>query len=373
VRLFSKEFNVNELKNFLKNKRNLYTVIGIVLMVAIIPLGVSLTKLRQIFFSQASGNYIQLGEGNCVVTSQGGEKALKCGTVPLVLLNPFATSAPTPTSVPTPTPTPGPTCTTNALSKPLTVNANNSVTATYTYPAGTKITNLNLPANSKLRYSANGQTPAMGQPLSINYGAAASSQIQFTVTTDTACLPFTQAFTMVNNCGTTMNDFVGMGSTSAWGNISCVTPTPTPVPTPTPAPVACQPPPDMGRPTMVKIPGGLRVTRFAQTNSNTPTNILRGMNFTGFSTIRVDFNGRTYKAPANIDLRSTITRCTTSCTEQGPNGAKSVIFDIYPTTGQGGTISFTMEDSCRHITDFAGSASAATFGAGTAPPELPAP
>lgn len=124
------------------------------------------------------------------------------------------------------------------------------------------------------------------------------------------------------------------------------------------AAVACQPPPNMGRPTATRIPGGIRVTRTAQTNANTPTNVLKGFNLTGFSNIRIDYNGKTYKNAANIPLAN----------------VASITFDVYLIDNtRGGTASFTMVDSCRAITDFQGSASRSEFGDGTPPAELPAP
>ncbi len=364
---------MNELKLFLQNKRNRTSFIIFFLLLLVVPLGIALSRLPAVFFSRASGTYIQLGEGSCVTTGPDGEKALKCGTVPLVLFNPFAVHSPSPSpstgggSVP---PTDGPVCTTTALSKTNVVNANNSITYTYTYPAGTKINQLNLPAKAGLQFSANGQTASSGQPLSVNYGAAAASSINFTIKTDTACIPFTEPFTMVNSCGTTMNDFVGPGSIAAWGAVCAASPSPTA------APVACQPPPNIQRPTMTQIPGGLRVTRIAGTNSNTPTNILTGFNMTGFNNVRIDYNGRTYKAATarNIDLRSGAGSCGSSCTGQTAQGAQSITFDMYViNNNNGGTFSFTMIDGCRGITDFAGSASRSTFGAGTPPSELPGP
>ena len=117
---------------------------------------------------------------------------------------------------PSPSPS-GPQCTTNALGKTPQVTSNKTITWTYTYPASTKINSVNFPAKTGIKYTVGTQTAASGQPLVVNFGAAAASSFQFTVTTDTACMPFTAPFTMVNSCGTTMNDLVGMGTARAYG------------------------------------------------------------------------------------------------------------------------------------------------------------
>lgn len=91
---------VDEIKNFLQNKRNLVSTLVLLVMLLVLPLGVYLAKVQQIFFSQAEGTYIQLGDdGNCVTTNALGEKALKCGTTPLVLFNPFLEQEPVHTQV----------------------------------------------------------------------------------------------------------------------------------------------------------------------------------------------------------------------------------------------------------------------------------
>lgn len=82
---------MDELKTFLQNKKNLVTTAVLLVMLLVLPLGVYLAKVQQIFFSQAAGTLIQLAEeGSCITKNALGEKALKCGTVPLVLYNPFA-------------------------------------------------------------------------------------------------------------------------------------------------------------------------------------------------------------------------------------------------------------------------------------------
>lgn len=109
-------------------------------------------------------------------------------------------------------------CTTTALSKTPTVNNSTTVSYTYTYPESTKIMSVNFAAQPGIRYWMNNQSNPSGQALSVNLGAGTSS-FSFAVISDVACGAFTAPFTMVNSCGTTMSDFVGVGSASGYGAV----------------------------------------------------------------------------------------------------------------------------------------------------------
>ena len=100
---------MEEIKIFLRDKKNLATLGFLTLMVAILPVGIALIRSQQVFFSKAAGERIQLGTGRCVI-EKDGKKVLICTEIPLMLNAPFDPNAtPTPTPVPTPTPTVAPT------------------------------------------------------------------------------------------------------------------------------------------------------------------------------------------------------------------------------------------------------------------------
>lgn len=154
-----------------------------------------------------------------------------------------------------------------------------------------------------------------------------------------------------------------------------VPPTPTPIPpTMTPVPIACQPAPNITRNDTL-IPGGVRITRTAGTNSNTPTNKLYDIYFTNFTNVRVDINGRSYTSPSsqvNINLRTSGLDCNGGvCRDLGPQGVSSVTFDLYPINpALPATMNYTIIDDCasvRQWTDFSGGG-AGSFGAGSPPP-----
>jgi Cys-rich repeat protein len=386
-------------------------------MVALLPLGLYLGQLQQIFFSRASGTLIQIGEGNCVTTDSEGNKALKCGTVPLVLYNPFL-ATPTPTPSPTPNAgctsdaqcgsgevcrryqtypgncmpentacaqvitracnptnpqecvdfpnpcvvppgwtvengrTPSPTPQLTACQPRPNVVKNVAVTAqgmSVTVSAGT---NTNTPTNSmsEIRFTgfANG-TVVLGNTVyreNATYTVpAGTTQVTFLINQVASGQATNISYTVKDTCGD-FTTFDGGGTGVNWP----------------PPPVACQPAPNNIRADS-RIPGGIRVVRRAGTSPYTPNNKLSTLKLTSFSNIRVDYNGKTYTAAKDIDLKV--------------NGqpVDSLTFDIYPiTAGQGGTSFFTLVDSCSHVrawTDFSGAGTVAGFGAGTPPPALP--
>lgn len=412
--------NVNELKNFLQNRRNTATLIGLLVMVALLPLGLYLGQLQQIFFSRASGTLIQVSNGNCVTTDDEGNKALKCGTVPLVLYNPFLA---------TPTPSPTPTPNTNGCMSDAQCSSGQTCRRYQNYPGNCLAQDINCAAIISRACNPNNpqecvdfpspcevppgwtvqnsRSPAPAAPAAptgliatsnaINYHNNSCEQgraevgLSWAITTGATSYKVYRVyygqsgFTHIGNASeTNYKDVAVDKGRVAYYRVTAVNEAGESAPSSeiqvdvASCPlVACQPPPDMGRPTAIKIPGGLRVTRTAQTGTtnNTPNNLLTGFNLTGFSNVRVDFNGRTYKEAANIDLRSGGGTCIgNACTDQGPQGTKSITFDIYLINNNlGGTAFFTMVDSCRAITDFVGSSSRSQFGDGAPPPELPAP
>ena len=210
---------MDELKQLLQNRRNVATLLGLLVMVALLPLGLYLGQLQQIFFSRASGTLIQLGEGNCVTTDSDGKKALKCGTVPLVLYNPFrATPTPSPTPTPAaPTPTPGVACQPRPdIVKPTVMTAQG---LQVTFSAGT---NVNTPTNSMKRIditSLNNGTVNQGstvytQPSSYTVPAG-TTQVPLLIKQVTKGQETTIGFNIVDDCGN-FSTLIGGGTGAGW-------------------------------------------------------------------------------------------------------------------------------------------------------------
>jgi len=120
------------------------------------------------------------------------------------------------TAVPTPSVAPAPSCTIQPSSTSNIVNSGSSITWTFNYPVTSMIKNINLQAQSGLKYSVNGQTSESGQGLNLALNPEQST-VQFTVLLDTACTPFTVPLILTNSCGGTFSTFVGYGSRSAFG------------------------------------------------------------------------------------------------------------------------------------------------------------
>jgi hypothetical protein len=95
---------VSELKTFL-NRKNVTTLLVLLLMVVILPVGIALIRQNQIFYSKAAGERIQLGTGRCV-EDRNGTKVLTCTEIPLNLAAPFDPKASPPGS-PGASPSPG--------------------------------------------------------------------------------------------------------------------------------------------------------------------------------------------------------------------------------------------------------------------------
>lgn len=272
-----------------------------------------------------------------------------CGVYPLSFGGGTGVTWPTPSPTPTPAPVrcqPRPNI---ARSEQMT-EYGMFVTLTGATNAGTPNNPLTAVkfvdiVNGKVTISGPNTVMTSGQTYTVPNNA---NTVSFLISQVTYGSPTTVNILVTDSCGPDYPLFFGGGSGVQW-----------PAP-----PVACQPPPNMGRPALAQIPGGLRVTRNAGTNYNTPTNFLTGFNMTGFANVRVDYNGHTYKTNTNINLK----------TAQNTQGVQSITFDVYLiNNNQGGTFTFDMVDSCRSIGDFVGSATRATFGAGTPPAELPPP
>ena len=149
-------------------------------------------------------------------TVERGNRSAAPSPTPALSPSPSAVVVASPS--PSASPSTAPTCTTTALSKVPTVNNSTTISYTYTYPATTKIMSVNFTAQPGIRYWMNNQSNASGQGLSVNLGAGVSS-FSFAVISDVACGAFTAPFTMVNSCGTSMSDFVGVGSASGYGAV----------------------------------------------------------------------------------------------------------------------------------------------------------
>ncbi len=134
------------------------------------------------------------------------------------LVTPDSTPTPAPTPTPKPSPSNNPLVCSPAISKTSKINSASSVTWNYSYPSTTKITGLNFPAMSGIKYTVGTQTAPFGQALNSSLGTGTSG-FNFTVTTSNDCSKFTVPFTINNlTCGQIMSDFVGMGSKSAYGS-----------------------------------------------------------------------------------------------------------------------------------------------------------
>lgn len=122
-------------RDFLRNKRNLASLLVLVFIALSLPLGLYLMKQQQTYKSSAAGELIQLVEGPCVQTINNKKTAI-CNTISIKLFNPFASGsasiAPSPTSTasattssPSPqtaSPSPSPTAGSSVANCPTTVS-----------------------------------------------------------------------------------------------------------------------------------------------------------------------------------------------------------------------------------------------------------
>lgn len=140
----------------------------------------------------------------------------------------------TPESTPSASIAASPVCTTLATTKNAVPIDNQTIQGNYAYPAGTKIKSISLPAKTGLSYELVGlQTAGVGQPLSYSSDEGLSS-FSIKIKNQTACGPFDVFFTMINSCGTSMPDWIGVGSASGYGQFCAAFPSPSPAVTPLP-------------------------------------------------------------------------------------------------------------------------------------------
>lgn len=79
------------------DKKTASSLLLLILILIFIPVGLFLIKSRQVFWPQAAGELIQLGEGGCIRVNKDKKKAVDCPEVPLKLTNPFfGVNAPSP-------------------------------------------------------------------------------------------------------------------------------------------------------------------------------------------------------------------------------------------------------------------------------------
>ncbi len=288
------------------NRKRLYSIIGLVILLLGIPLAVWLLQRAQIFAPKADVKPIELvmGDNSCVISTDPNKAS--CASFPIKLTSPLGpmvqsgsvcrsdndcaagdkcfnfqnypgtcrpsdiscsaviTTActteqvqcvqapcppreicvdfPSPCHVPpgwTVGPRPSPSaCATNATALDTTVVSNKEIKYTLTYPAGSKITKVDLPATAGYAFKVNDKTGASGAALNADLGAGTETVV-ITVTADAAkaCAPFTINYNLTNNCGTTFPRFFGPGTTAAWGAVCQASPSPSPSPSPSAAPV----------------------------------------------------------------------------------------------------------------------------------------
>lgn len=71
------------------DKRTAASLLVLLVILILIPIGLFLVRQTQIFQPKAAGELIQLGDGGCIKINKSKEKAVDCGLVPLKLTNPF--------------------------------------------------------------------------------------------------------------------------------------------------------------------------------------------------------------------------------------------------------------------------------------------
>jgi hypothetical protein len=129
-----------------------------------------------------------------------------------------------------------PSCSTTRISSTATVNSNSQVTWTYKYDESTKINRAIFKATPGVTWKVGNDVSQPGGALDVAF-IGGMNPITFSAITSTACSAFTGQFTLINNCGNEMANFVGMGSASAWGQF-CGSSAPSGTPNPTPPPVS---------------------------------------------------------------------------------------------------------------------------------------
>lgn len=78
------------MEEFFKNKRTIFNLITLIILIILLPFGINLAREQQVLRSKALSSSIELIEGKCVKVKLG-KKVLTCGEVPLKLTAPTST------------------------------------------------------------------------------------------------------------------------------------------------------------------------------------------------------------------------------------------------------------------------------------------
>lgn len=224
------------------DRKKKYTIIVLAVLLFAIPLTVWLAQRSQIFNPRAAGGPIELvsGTDSCVISTDPNK--VSCGNFPIKVTSPLgppasATPSPSPTPVNSSSPSPSEAaCTTTATNVSSSVISNNQISYTLNYPANSKITQVSLPATPGFAFRVGSQNGASGAALNAELGDG-TDNVVITVTGDAnkSCSAYTINFTMLNQCGQTINRFLGPGSASAYGAFCQSSPSPSASLTPSPA------------------------------------------------------------------------------------------------------------------------------------------
>lgn len=71
------------------DKRSFTSLLVLILMLVLLPVGIYLLKNRTVFMPMAAGELIQLADGGCIKLDKDKKKVVDCPTIPLKLVNPF--------------------------------------------------------------------------------------------------------------------------------------------------------------------------------------------------------------------------------------------------------------------------------------------
>ena len=86
---------LENLREFLKknglsmDKRSFTSLLVLILMLVLLPVGIYLLNNRAVFMPMAAGELIQLADGGCIKLDKDKKKVVDCPTIPLKLVNPF--------------------------------------------------------------------------------------------------------------------------------------------------------------------------------------------------------------------------------------------------------------------------------------------
>lgn len=82
------------IKNLLRKTK--ISLLVLILLAILLPVGVFLIEQEQIFFPRAASELIQLGTGDCIKTTKDNKKIATCSVIPLKLINPFFSTSTSP-------------------------------------------------------------------------------------------------------------------------------------------------------------------------------------------------------------------------------------------------------------------------------------